>query len=627
MFTKIKLKKGGIILKSLTLAHDIFRGEFNLSNEFTRNLIISISSAKVILDNKERLNIDLDYSWPTISLNKGSLIEVLLKINDYLQIYLEDYNEYIIKVLSKLKDSEFDKLINIINEVVDSKDIIGFCKEIRTTANVYGKIHDCTTPYRALEIPVKIIKPSLDNTIIDSFNGESGTEIVIKEFLQLNDEDSTKLQYYGEEKNYHTYSIGKLINFLITGNISNIMYGDSILEPKFLENDNIREFDVAISSPSFGVKLTQEEMILIETDRYNRCKYGVSNSDWLTAIHVLSTMKPTGKGAILLPLGALLRSGADERVRKSIINEDLIEAVVKLPAGILPNTNIATAWVIFNKNKDEKRKNKIQFIDISKYIESIDRRNITISEEGVMFAEKSYNNGIESDDNFILDINVVMAHEYSLNAFEYMKTDRLLKNIDNLKMIDLSSIAQIRRGVQVNKGKLDALNTSSNRTHYLISIGNIVDGKIKVDESDKIQIEQKWEGVYETKPGDILVTSKGSQFKVAIVEKDMKAIVSSNLFIIRVYENKYIPEVLKYYLESDLGTALIQGIIKGTTIQSIAYKDLEKFKVPSIELDLQKDVAIKIKESETEYEERLRKAKIIYEEQQNEISNILNLNM
>lgn len=66
-------------------------------------------------------------------------------------------------------------------------------------------------------------------------------------------------------------------------------------------------------------------------------------------------------------------------------------------------------------------------------------------------------------------------------------------------MVELYKVAQIRRGVQVNKGKLDVLNMGSERTHYLISIGNIVDGKIVVDEGDKIQIDRKWEGVYEVK--------------------------------------------------------------------------------------------------------------------------------
>lgn len=109
-----------------------------------------------------------------------------------------------------------------------------------------------------------------------------------------------------------------------------------------------------------------------------------------------------------------------------------------------------------------------------------------------------------------------------------------------------------------------------------------------------------------------MVISKGSQFKVVIVEEDMKAIVLVNLFIVRVYEDKYIAEVLKYYLESEVGQGLIQGIIKGTVIKSIAHKGIEKFFVPDIYIDIQEKVCKMIIKSNSEYENRVREAKKIY---------------
>ena len=232
---------------------------------------------------------------------------------------------------------------------------------------------------------------------------------------------------------------------------------------------------------------------------------------------------------------------------------------------------------------------------------------------------------LQHEISFILDKEKLEKKQYDLNAFEYIKSEKIVESINHIKMVEFSTIAQIRRGVQVNKGKLDALNTGSRRTHYLISIGNIVDGKIVVNESDKIQIESKWEGVYEVKKGDLLVTSKGTQFKVAIVEEDIKAIVSANLFIVRTYEDKYLPEILKYYLESELGQSLVQGIIKGTAIKSISHKDIEKLLVPDIDMDTQRNVAKMIKQSQDDYNERISKAKEIYNEEQIDIKNALNL--
>ena len=526
----------------------------------------------------------------------------------------------------KLKDSDFDKLIDIINAVVDPNDIIGYCKEIRGTANVDGKMYDFTTQDRVLEVPIRIINPKVNDSVVDYFNGESGTEIILKEYLDLNDDEGYKLNYYGQEIINETFAIGQLINFLITGNTNRIVRGDSIREPRFIEGNELKKFDVSISNPPFMMKIDKE---IINEDKLNRFRYGVSeginiNSDWIVANQILSTLNEYGKGAILLPIGALFRGGVEERIRKSIINEDLIDAVVRIPSSVLSYTSIVTCWVIFNKNKEKNRKGKIQFIDLTNFVESIDRRNNTISKIGVDKAVEVYNKFEENEMSFILDMEKLEEKQYDLNAFDYIKSERLMERFNHIKMTEFYKVAQIRRGVQVNKGKLDALNTGSERTHYLISIGNIVDGKIVVSEADKIQIERKWAGVYEVKPGDLLITSKGTQFKVAMVEKEIKAIVSANLFIVRTYEDKYIPEVLKYYLESELGQSLIEGIIKGTAIKSIAHKDIEKFAVPEIDMETQKRVLNMIKQSENDYKNRIREAQEIYNQEQNEIRKALN---
>ncbi|MDU4847537.1 N-6 DNA methylase [Clostridium sp.] len=612
-------------MKSLTLAHDIFRGEYLLDNWTKRKLIAAISSIKVILNNKERLIVDIEYDWIYASLNKENLIEVLREIERVTGLLFFDNNEGI-EVLKAMKDYDFDKLISIINSVVDSNNVIDYCRELRLTANVDGKMHDNTTPYRVLEVPIRIINPSLNSTIVDYFNGESGTEIVLNEFFGLSNEEGYKLQYYGQEVNKESYAIGELINFLITGNKDRIIFGDSIRNPAFIEGNGLMQFDVAISNPPFMVKVDKD---VVKYDNFNRFKYGITennslNSDWIIANHILSSIKQNGKGAILLPIGALFRMGAEERSRKYIINEDLIETIIRIPAAVLSYTNIVTCWVIFNKNKEEDRKGKIQFIDLTDFVESIDRRNYTISQEGVDKAVKAYKELQENEISFFLDREKLEEKQYDLNAFDYIKSEKLIESMNNIKMTEFCKVAQIRRGVQVNKGKLDALNIGSERTHYLISIGNIVDGKIVVNESDKIQIERKWEGVYEVKRGDLLITSKGTQFKVAMVEEDIKAIVSANLFIVRVDEDKYIPEILKYYLESELGQSLVEGIIKGTAIKSIAHKDIEKFLVPEIDMDIQKEVVGKLRRSNKEYEERINEAQRIYNQEQEEIKETLN---
>ena len=458
------------------------------------------------------------------------------------------------------------------------------------------------------------------------FNGESGTELALMKHLDLGIDNGYKLNYYGQEINETNYAIGELINFLITGSKEKISYNDSLLSPRLNENNEIMTYDVNISAPEFMMKINDEVIekgVLCGLFKYGTC----ANSDWIIASQMINTLNDNGKAAILLPMGALFRSGAEERIRKSIISNDLIDAIIRIPSGVLPNTSIISCWVIFNKNKEDIRKNKIQFIDATDFIESIDRRNNTISELGVNKIVEAYKKFEENKISFILDTSKLQEKGYNLNAFDYIENEKLLESISDKKMIELSKVAQIRRGVQVNKGKLDTLNTGDKKTHYLISIGNIIDGKIIVNEADKIQIDRKWQGVYEVNKGDLLVTSKGTQFKVAIVKEDIKAIVSANLFIIRPYEDKYMPEVLKYYFESKIGQKLIQGIIKGTSIKSIAHKDIEKLLVPEIDMKIQREASEKIEKSNKDYKNRLKEASVIYEEEKEEINKLINFNM
>lgn len=606
-----------------------FKTVFDVIRDFEpvskRKLVLAISSAKIILNNKKKFNIETNFDWNYASLEKHNLIEVIKDIAKFTNLEIFD-NNIILKLVEDIQNTDFYKLVEIINSTVESNDIIGFCKQIRATANIDGKMYDTTTPDALLDIVVKIINPNIGDNIVNYFNGESGVELALVEHFNLNCENGFELKYYGQELNNSSYEIGQLINFLITGNKDRIVNGDSIYQPAFKDGDDLKKFDISISNPPFNIKIDRK---LIQDDFYNRFKYGANmstNSNWIVVEHIISSLNNNGKGAVLLPIGALFRGGIEERVRRGIINEDLIETIIKIPEGVILNTGVITCWVIFNKNKAKSRRGKIQFIDLSKYIESIDRRNKTISKEGVLKALECYNEFKENKISFIVDIDKIERKNYDLDAFSYIQNEKLIKNISSsTDMIELSTIAQIRRGVQVNKGKLDSLNTGENRTHYLLSIGNINNGKIIVNESDKIQIERKWEGVYEVKQGDLLITSKGNQFKVTIVEEDIKAIVSANLFIIRVYEDKYIAEVLKYYLESEVGQSLIQGIVKGTIIKSIAHKDIEKFLVPDVDMEIQRKVLDMIVQSSAEYENRIKEAKAIYKKEQEKIKTLLNL--
>ena len=130
-----------------------------------RQLIAIISSTKFILENKARLNINTTIEWGYASLDKENLVDSIKAIKELTDLEIFNY-EKAIEVIHNMKDTDFDKVINIINSVVDSNNVIGFCNELRGTANVEGKMYDTNTQCRILEVPVKIINPSIEELTI-----------------------------------------------------------------------------------------------------------------------------------------------------------------------------------------------------------------------------------------------------------------------------------------------------------------------------------------------------------------------------------------------------------------------------------------------------------------------------
>ena len=135
---------------------------------------------------------------------------------------------------------------------------------------------------------------------------------------------------------------------------------EEILED--IKKDKLRQFDRAIALIPFGLKLTNET---VPTDRFNRFKYGTPKSnfsDYLIIQHIISTLTDKGIAVVLCPKGPLLRNSETD-IRKSIIDDDILEAVIQLPGNICGVTSVPLIMLVFNKLKEKHQKDKIAYID------------------------------------------------------------------------------------------------------------------------------------------------------------------------------------------------------------------------------------------------------------------------
>lgn len=611
-------------MKRLRLLVDVL-GAIGVRGRDARKVVIELSSIKYLVETDEKLK---HMSWYRITEDKEEFTNAVIEIGEITG--LAAFKSYELNnFIEKFNEPMFQKIISSLSIVDSSVKVVDLVTVFRSMSNMERDSGSYITSDNVLEIGIRALGIKENSTVIDSFNGESGVCTTICSIFDKENKDYSSLEFFGQEVNVDSFEIGQLIAYLLNNNNFHIEHGDSIEAPAFLEGDQLKKFDYAVSVPPFALKQNTDYI-----DRYNRFRafknkpVRYNNASWLFAEHVISTLNEKGKAAILMPMGALFRVATNDTiVKKSLVNEDIIEAIIKMPAGILNYTAINTCWVIINKNKDKKRKDKIQFIDLSDKIQYVGRREKIVPEKDINNALSNLVAMEESKESFIVDRGDIEKNQFNLDIYEAKKQEALINKINTGKdLLRLSEVATIRRGVQATKSKLDVLNKEAEKTHYIIGLGNIVDGEILLNEKEKIAPENRWIDLYEVKEGDVLITSKGSALKVAIVGKDIKnAILLSNLFSIRLNQSKYKPEVLKYYFESEAGQELLSTIMKGDSIKSISNSDLEDLVIPNIDIKKQELISNRITEAKDEYEVQLRAAKERFIDKQVEIKRMMKL--
>jgi len=219
-----------------------------------------------------------------------------------------------------------------------------------------------------------LTKPGIVRSLYDPAAGTGGMLSVLEEHLSGQNPDA-RLVMYGQELNGESYAICKA-DMLIEGqDISNVIHGNT------LSDDGLpgKQFDYMLSNPPFGVewkKIKEEVVKEHEQDGFNgRFVPGlprVSDGSLLFLMHLISKMRPTKDGgsrfAIVLngsPLFTGSAGSGESEIRRYVLENDLLEAIIGLPTGMFYNTGISTyIWIVTNR-KPKNRKGKVQLIDAS----------------------------------------------------------------------------------------------------------------------------------------------------------------------------------------------------------------------------------------------------------------------
>lgn len=186
---------------------------------------------------------------------------------------------------------------------------------------------------------------------------------------------------YLEEKNHSTYvSAYRLLT--LENKQFKLANSDSLIEPAF---NREQQFDVVVMEPPMAQKFSADERRMLVEAPFISVPVGkavsANSGDSLWIQQALSNLNDTGKGYIVLPQGLLFRGGYDAKVREYLLENELLEAVIGLPASVLSGTSIAPAILVLNKNKQAG--SPVVFVDASE-VGIPNKNSVAISEEDAL---------------------------------------------------------------------------------------------------------------------------------------------------------------------------------------------------------------------------------------------------
>jgi type I restriction enzyme M protein len=280
------------------------------------------------------------------------------------------------------------------------------------------------TPEEVSILLSKLVSPKKGDRICDPTCGSGSLLICVAD--EVGDRD---FAIYGQEKNGSTFALCRMNMFLHGKDSAQIEWGDTLNNPKLIEDDKLKKFDIVVANPPFSLDKWGAEDA--SADKYNRFHRGVppkSKGDWAFITHMVeTTYEDGGKVGVIVPHGVLFRGAAEGKIRQSLIEENLLEAVIGLPANLFFGTGIPAAILLFKRGRTTK---DVLFIDASReYAQDKNQNKLRRSDiEKIVETYKQY----DSVDKYAYraTFEEITENDFNLNIPRYVDTFEEEEEID-----------------------------------------------------------------------------------------------------------------------------------------------------------------------------------------------------
>ena len=289
---------------------------------------------------------------------------------------------------------------------------------------------------------IALYKQNKVNKVYDPACGSGSLLLQTKKHF---DEHKIQDGYFGQEINHTTYNLARMNMFLHNINYDkfNLELGDTLIDPQFKDNAN---FDAIVSNPPYSIKwIGSDDPTLINDDRF--APAGVlapkSKADFAFILHALHYLSTKGRAAIVCFPGIFYRGGAEQKIRKYLIQDrNYIETVISLAPNLFFGTSIAVNILVLSKHKKDT---KIQFIDASGLFKKETNNNV-LTDEHIKQIITAFDN--KTDVEYFAkseECDIVAANDYNLSVSSYVtaKDTREVIDINNLNTELKTTVAKI----------------------------------------------------------------------------------------------------------------------------------------------------------------------------------------
>jgi len=371
----------------------------------------------------------------------------------------KDRNRRLKNLLEDFNDPRLDLRPSVIND-----DIIGNAYMYlieRFAADAGKKGGEFYTPTGVSKLLAKLLDPQPGDRICDPACGSCSLLIrAADEVKDPNGTPSRNYSLYGQESNGATWALGRMNLFLHSKDGADIRWADTLNNPQLLEGDSLMKFDIVVANPPFSLDKWGADHAA--TDVYGRFRRGVppkSKGDYAFILHMIETAFPrSGRVAVIVPHGVLFRGGSERAIRKALIEENLLDAVIGLPENLFFGTGIPAAILLFDRRREAggplADRTDVLFIDASGDFIAGKNQNI-LNDEHIKRITAAIRNR-KSTDKFSTAATqeLIRENDFNLNISRYVAMHTETESVD---------IAALQREIESLELELAAVRVTLNQ--------------------------------------------------------------------------------------------------------------------------------------------------------------------